>query len=122
MNDSTGYAVFFFPNALEALGDAIKPYLRDGPLGPHIPCREVDTSGAFVELSLDGQTAEGEQVGLDLMVPGSMVRMIVSAHSDNEFGFHVRVKPSVLEPGMTTAAAAPDSAPAAVAGNEAPET
>ena len=31
MNASEGYAVFFFPQALEALGDAIKPYLREGP-------------------------------------------------------------------------------------------
>lgn len=121
MNDSTGYAVFFHPNALEALGDAIKPYLRDGPLGPHIPCREVDTSGAFVEMTLEGQTEQGEKVALDLMVPGNMVRMIVSAHSDNEFGFHVRVKPSVLEPGMTTTAAAPEPAPAAIA-NDVPKT
>ena len=30
MNDSNGYAVFFFPQALEALGDAIKPYLQEG--------------------------------------------------------------------------------------------
>ena len=108
MNESAGYAVFFFPNALEALGEAIKPYLQDGPLGPHIPCREVDTSGAFVELTLEGKTAQGEKVALDLMVPGSMVRMIVSAHGDNEFGFHARSKPAMLEPGLAvpTAAAA----------------
>jgi hypothetical protein len=115
MNDSTGYAVFFFPNAIEALGDAIKPYLQDGPLGPHIPCREVDTSGAFIEMSLEGKTEQGEKVELDLMLPSSMVRMIVSAHSDNEFGFYVRGKPSVLEPGMTTTAAAPQPAPTATA-------
>ena len=30
MNESAGYAVFFFAPALEALGDAIKPYLQDG--------------------------------------------------------------------------------------------
>ena len=30
MNDANGYAVFFFPQALEALGEAIKPYLQDG--------------------------------------------------------------------------------------------
>jgi hypothetical protein len=111
MDDSSGYAVFFFPPALEALGDAIKPYLREGPMGPHIPCREVDTGGAFIEMTLVGQTEQGQKVELDLMVPGSMVRMIVSAHSDNEFGFYVRGKPSMLEPGMTTTAAAPQSAP-----------
>jgi hypothetical protein len=121
MNDNTGYAVFFFPPALEALGEAVKPYLREGPMGPHIPCREVDTGGSFVELTLDDQAAEGGHVAVELMVPSSMVRMIVSARSDNEFGFHVRVKPSVLEPGMVAPAAgeAQSSAPADAAARDA---
>lgn len=114
MNDSSGYAVFFFPNALEALGEAIKPYLQDGPLGPHIPCREVDTSGAFIELTLEGQTDQGQKVALDLMVPGSMVCMIVSAHGDNGFGFHARAKPAMLEPGLAVPTAAAEQ-PAVVA-------
>ena len=94
MNDSAGYAVFFFPPALEALGDAIKPYLQDGPAGPHVPCREVDTAGAFIELTLEGRTADGREVALELMVPGNMVRMIVSARSDGDFGFQSRPKPT----------------------------
>ena len=93
MNESAGYAVFFFAPALEALGDAIKPYLQDGPAGPHVPCREVDTAGAFVEMTLEGRTAEGREVALELMVPGNMVRMIVSARSDGEFGFRNRGNP-----------------------------
>ncbi|QIL20090.1 hypothetical protein [Thermomonas sp. HDW16] len=93
MNDSAGYAVFFFPPALEALGDAIKPYLQDGPAGPHVPCREIDTAGAFIELTLEGRAPDGREVALELMVPGNMVRMIVSAHSDGEFGFYDRSKP-----------------------------
>ena len=94
MNDSAGYAVFFFAPALEALGDAIKPYLQDGPAGPHVPCREVDTGGAFIEMTLQGQSPDGRPIALELMVPGNMVRMIVSARSDGEFGFHNRGNPS----------------------------
>ena len=106
MNETTGYAVFFFAPALEALGEAIKPYLQDGPAGPHVPCREVDTAGAFIEMTLEGRTADGREVALELMVPGNMVRMIVSARSDEEFGFYNRVKPvrAVLEPGLAPAA------------------
>ena len=91
MNESAGYAVFFFPPALEALGDAIKPYLQDGPAGPHVPCREVDTGGAFIEMTLEGRTADGRAIALELMVPGNMVRMIVSARSDGTFGFQPRL-------------------------------
>ncbi len=103
MNDSNGYAVFFFPPALEAMGEAIKPYLQDGPAGPHVPCREIDTAGAFIEMTLAGRTAEGREISLELMVPGAMVRMIVSARSEDSFGFYDRNRPLevMLEPGMT---------------------
>ncbi|MEO5628685.1 MAG: hypothetical protein ABIQ62_02805 [Thermomonas sp.] len=110
MNDSAGYAVFFFPPALEALGDAIKPYLQDGPAGVHVPCREVDTGGAFIELTLQGQTNEGRDISLELMVPSAMVRMIVSARSDAEFGFYDRSRPThvLVEPGLAPVEGAVD--------------
>ena len=105
MNDSAGYAVFFFPPALEVLGDAIKPYLQDGPAGMHVPCREVDTGGAFIEMTLQGRTDDGHDIALELMVPGNMVRMIVSARSDTEFGFYDRTRAAhvLVEPGLPPA-------------------
>lgn len=107
MSEASGYAVFFFPQALEALGVAVHPYLADGPAGPYVPCREVDTGGPFVELTLEGKAPDGRTVEVELMVPGQMVRMIVSARSDSEFGFYDRNRsPQVaLEPGMKPAAA-----------------
>ena len=55
MNGNEGYAVFFFPQALEALGEAIKPYLVQVEGGePHILCREIDTAGALIEMTLEG--------------------------------------------------------------------
>jgi len=90
MNDANGYAVFFFPQALEALGEAIKPYLQDGPAGEHVVCNEIDTAGALVEMTMRGTTAQGQPVALELMVPTSMVRMIVSSQSDGTFGFGPR--------------------------------
>jgi hypothetical protein len=114
MNDATGYVVYFFPPALEALGDAIKPYLQEGPTGPHVACREVDTGGAFIEMTLEGRSDDGQLVLLELMVPGNMVRMIVSARNDSEFGFYDRNRPApaMLEPGL---AAMPDADAAAAA-------
>lgn len=91
MNESNGYAVFFFPQALEALGDAIKPYLQDGPAGQHVICNEIDTAGSLLEMTIAGVTSEGKQIMLELMVPGSMVRMVVSSQSDAMFGFGPRL-------------------------------
>lgn len=111
MNDLPGYAVFFFPNALEALGDAIKPYIQDGPAGPHVPCSEVDTGGAFVELTLQGKVPDGRNVALELMVPSSMVRMIVSARTDGSFGFTPRLPAAAsLQTEPEAAAEAPPAA------------
>ncbi len=100
MSETSGYAVFLFPQALEALGDAIKPYLQAGPVGPFVSCTEVDTGGAFIEMTLEGHAPDGRTVELELMVPGNMVRMIVSARSDSDFGFHDRKRAPSLEPGM----------------------
>ena len=90
MNGGDGYAVFFFPQALEALGEAIKPYLVEGPAGAHVLCKEIDTGGALIEMTLEVHAADGKSSLIELMVPGSMVRMIVSAHSDGSFGFGPR--------------------------------
>ncbi|QDH69677.1 hypothetical protein [Marilutibacter alkalisoli] len=90
MKDTQGYAVFFFPQAVEALGGAIKPYLQGEEGVEHVMCREVDTGGAFIKMMLDGHTPAGETVSLELMVPSGMVRMIVSARSEEAFGFGPR--------------------------------
>lgn len=98
MNDSNGYAVFLFPQALEVLGDAIHPFLQDGPGGPHVACNEIDTAGAFVEMTLQGRSPEGRNVSLELMVPAGMVRMVVSTHSEEMFGFGPHAYESTPKP------------------------
>lgn len=95
MDDKQGYAVFFFPPALEALGDAISPYLVEGAGGTHLLCREIDTGGALIEMTLDGLGADGMAVELEIMVPTNMVRMIVSVRGEGAFGFGPRVPASM---------------------------
>ncbi len=87
MTESINYAVFLFPQALEALGDAIKPYLRDAPGGPHIVCSEIDSSGPLFGMTLDGKGPHGETLELEIMVPVSMVRLVMSMHGEHEIGF-----------------------------------
>ena len=118
MNGRNGYAVFFYPQALEALGEAIKPYLRDGPAGQHVPCHEIDTAGALIEMTLHGRSTDGADVSLEVMVPGSMVRMIVSTQGDGSFGFGPRRHPPeeradmpVIGPTAEPAAATPAAVP-----------
>ena len=60
MDGNNGYALFFFPQALEALGEAIKPYLQDGPAGQHVVCHGIDTGGALIEMNLSGKGLESD--------------------------------------------------------------
>jgi len=117
MDDDSNYAVFFFPQALEALGDAMKPYLQDGPAGPHVVCNGVDTGGSLIEMNLTGTGADGKSVQIELMVPSSMVRMIVSMHSHELFGFgpqNTKLKTVSTQPQPSDAASVATSAATAV--------
>ncbi len=87
MIDPVNYAVFLFPQALEALGDAIKPYLRDAPGGKHIVCSEVDASGVLFEMTLSGNGPQGEPLELEIMLPAAMVKLVISMHGEHEIGF-----------------------------------
>ena len=110
MNDSNGYAVFFFPQALEVLGEAVKPYLQDSPAGAHVLCNEIDTGGSLVEMTLRGRDTGNRELALELMVPVNMVRMVVSTRSDESFGFGPQVvaaRPEPVVPTNVAEAAAP---------------
>lgn len=114
MNDANGYAVFFFPQALEALGDAIKPHLRGGSAGQHVLCHEIDTSGSLIEMTMRGTTDEGKSAVLELMVPVSMVRMIVSSQTDGRFGFGPRLPTEAALPPVGPTAEPATAQPAAL--------
>ncbi|MBJ6982522.1 hypothetical protein [Luteimonas sp. MC1572] len=122
MKGRDGYAVFFFPQALEALGEAIKPYIQDNPVvGQHLSCDEIDTGGGLIEMTMKGRMPTGEDVTLEMMVPASMVRMVVSRQSGGLFGFGPRtydeattVLPVIAAPAPPAAApahAVPDAGP-----------
>lgn len=119
MNEANGYFVFFHPQALEVLGAPIKPYLLGEGENQHIFCREIDTGGALIEMTLAGQAQDGQVVQIELMVPGSMVRMIVSAHGDEQFGFQPRFASA---PTQTLPPVGPTAAPAQAAPQAVPAT
>ncbi|MEO5560478.1 MAG: hypothetical protein ABIO49_11335 [Dokdonella sp.] len=87
MTEPMNYAVFLFPQAIEALGEPIKPYLREGPGGAHIVCAEIDASGAFFGMTLAGKGPSSESLELEIMVPTSMVKLVMSMHGEHDIGF-----------------------------------
>ena len=87
MGDSSLYAVYLFPQAAEALGEAVKPYFVDGAGGPHLLCADVDASGSLFEMGIPGKKKDGTPIQVELMVPHAMVKLVMSLHGDHEFGF-----------------------------------
>ena len=87
MTETPSHAVFLFPQAQEALGDAIRPHLSDAPAGRHIICASIDSSGPFFQMVMLGTNAEGVESQLELMIPHAMVKLIMSLHNGHGFGF-----------------------------------
>jgi hypothetical protein len=88
MSELHTYCVFFHPQALDVLGDAIAPYLTDGPHGKFVLCKEIDTGGSFCEMEITATNAEGKPFEVELMVPSGMIRLIISTSAaEIEFGF-----------------------------------
>jgi hypothetical protein len=89
MPDDVHYAVYLHDNAVEALGEAMKPYLTQGPHGPHILCSDLDTGGTLCEMFVHTHTAEGVEQKTEVMLPVAMVRLVLSVGGVSDgFGFH----------------------------------
>ena len=112
MTDRSAFAVFLHPQAIDALGVAIKPYLIDSPAGQHLQCVEVDSGGALFEMTLVGKNSEGRMVEVELMVPIAMVKLVISVRREGEFGFGPR---EAAEAEAAVAAETPAAAGASVA-------
>ena len=88
MAEQHNYAVYFHPQALDVLGEAIAPYLSDGANGKFVLCNEIDTGGAFCEMQLTTTASDGKPVDIELMVPTGMIRLVISTEGgESEFGF-----------------------------------
>lgn len=88
MSEQRTYAVYFHPQALDVLGEAITPYMSDGPNGKYLACREIDTGGAFCEIGVGGTNAEGKPLEVELMIPTGMIRLVISnTGTEFDFGF-----------------------------------
>ncbi len=88
MSEQRSYKVYFHPQSLDALGDALKPFLVESVEGQHLLCKEIDVTGAFCELTLTGSDSKGQPLDVEVIIPSGMVRLVISASvNDVDFGF-----------------------------------
>lgn len=87
MTEPARYAVFLFPSALESFGDAVKPYLTDGPFGAHVRCTRIDAGGALFQMYVSAPDVSGKAIEYEIMIPTGMVRLVLSTTDEGDFGF-----------------------------------
>jgi hypothetical protein len=81
------YAVLLFKEAIEALGEAIKPFLRSGQFGDFIPCQSVETHGPLCTLVIDTRSEGATDLTVELQIPYPMIKLIVGTESEGHAGF-----------------------------------
>ncbi len=108
MIEPVRYAVFLFPNAQTELGEALSPYLRDGPSGKHVLCSEIDAAGPLFEMTVHSLDAQGAAHDILLMVPVAMVKLVIAVQQGSHFGFARR---SAERRSATVAAVTPATDP-----------
>ena len=88
MSEQRTYKVYFHPQSLDVLGEALKPFLVESAEGQHLLCKEIDTTGAFCELTLAGSDSKGQPLDVEVIIPSGMIRLVISASvNDVDFGF-----------------------------------
>ena len=88
MPEQRTYAVYFHAQALDVLGEAIKPYLVESAEGKHLLCRGIDISGSFFEMTLVKTNEKGKPVECEVMIPSAMIRLVISITGlETDFGF-----------------------------------
>ncbi len=94
MSEQVQYAVHLFQSALVELGEALAPYLHEGPSGKHVLCSEIDAGGPLFEMTIHAVDEAGVVLELELMVPVGMVKLVIAVQQDARFGFARRSKPT----------------------------
>lgn len=87
MSDAPKHAIYLFPQALETLGEAVSPFLQEGPHGPHFLCTEIDSGGPLFNMTVTATSAEGRLVETSIMIPSAMVRLVLSTQPELEIGY-----------------------------------
>ena len=87
MSDAPKHAVYLFPQALETLGEAVTPFLQEGPHGQHFLCEEIDSGGSLFGMTITTKSAEGALAEIEILIPSAMVRLVLSTQPELDIGY-----------------------------------
>lgn len=82
------YGVLLFENAWEELGEALKPYQKEGPIGKYLYCRKVELGYSFVTLTFTPKQVGGKiTCNMSISIPTSYVKFIAEGADKTPMGF-----------------------------------
>lgn len=73
---------------LQELGNAIAPYLQEGPIGKFIYCESAVQHGSFIEMVFDPKHTDGSiKTRMVISVPLQFVKFMATAEDTLTIGF-----------------------------------
>mgnify|MGYP003514689956 FL=1 len=87
MADQPAYAVMFHEGALKALGEAVRPYLKPGELGPYLLAKRIEPAMPFTLLVVEIPTSEHGTLEFEVQVPSTFIKLILNISKHRPLGF-----------------------------------
>lgn len=82
------YGVLLFENAWEEIGEALKPYQQEGPIGKYLYCREIVLGHSFVTMTFTSKQVEGKVANkMSISIPSSFVKFVAEGADKTPMGF-----------------------------------
>lgn len=82
------YGVLLTDQAYTEIGEALNPYLSEGPIGKYIYCRHVEQNGSFFDMTFSPRMYEGSHKGEMLIsIPIRFVKFVASGDDSLPPGF-----------------------------------
>jgi hypothetical protein len=86
-NEERIWAVLFTSAGLSELGHALQHYLREGPLGSYLFCKEVDMRQPYFRVVVSYHTTDGASYDTELYVPHHYIKLVATGTEKKQIGF-----------------------------------
>lgn len=80
------WGVLLTEAGLSELQEALRPYIRKGPIGQYLYCQSVELSSPFAQLTAES-TSQTEPFLAELYVPLHHIKFVVVAADAKQLGF-----------------------------------
>lgn len=79
------FGVLLFDEGWMELGEALKPYEQNGPIGKYLYCRKFEIDGPFAELTFTPEQVEGRvEEETTVWIPRSFIKFVATVSTANE--------------------------------------